>query len=285
MKEVHKVEKALDGERKFFTEKHEVIELPDLIELQTSSYNWFLSEGLRELFEEISPIMDFTGKDLELNFGDFYLDEPKLDEHTARSRNATFEAAVRVMVELQNKQTGEIKEQEVYLGEFPLMTDRGTFIVNGVERVVVSQLIRSPGVFFSEENVKGKKLFGAKVIPNRGAWLEFEVDLKGVIFVKIDRKRKVPATALLRAFGFETDIEIKKLFKDVDTATDRSMIDITLAKDPSSNTEEGLKEVYKRIRPGDLATADNAKSLIDSMFFNFDRYDFGKKRRSCSYFA
>lgn len=279
MREVHKVEKALVGKRKFFTEKHEVIDLPNLIEVQTSSYNWFLSDGLRELFDEISPIMDFTGKDLELNFGDFYLDEPKLDEHTARSRNATYEAAVRVMVELQNKQTGEIKEQEVYLGEFPLMTDRGTFIVNGVERVVVSQLIRSPGVFYTEEFVKGKKLFGAKVIPNRGAWLEFETDPNGVIFVKIDRKRKVPATALLRAFGYDTDASIKKLFKDVDTGIEIKHIEATLNKDPSSNTEEGLKEVYKRIRPGDLATADNAKSLIDSMFFNFDRYDFGKVGR------
>lgn len=270
---------ALRGEPKLFTQKHEVIDLPNLIEIQSASYDWFLKEGLKELFEEISPIEDFTGKDLELSFGEYYLDDPKLDEVTAKSRNANFEAAVRVLVSLQNKQTGEIKEQEVYLGEFPLMTPRGTFIVNGVERVVVSQLIRSPGVFYTETVNRGVRLFGAKVIPNRGAWLEFEADLAGNIFVKIDRKRKVPATSLLRAFGYGTNEEILELFKDVDTLPDKKFIKNTLKKDLAHNTAEGLKEVYKRIRPGDLATADNARSLIESMFFNFDRYDFGKVGR------
>ncbi|MBU1166788.1 DNA-directed RNA polymerase subunit beta [Patescibacteria group bacterium] len=279
MSQKNLVAEALAGERKFFTKTHEVIKFPNLIEIQTRSYDWFLKEGLQELFEEISPIIDFTGKDLELNFGEYYLDEPKLDEKTSRSRNATFEAAVRVMVELQNKQTGEIKEQEVYLGEFPLMTPRGTFIVNGVERVVVSQLIRSPGVFFTEDTNKGIKLFGAKVIPNRGAWLEFETDVHGVIYVKIDRKRKVPATSLMRAFGYESDSEIMSLFRDIDTMVDKKFIKNTLAKDVAKDSAEGLKEVYKRIRPGDLATADNAKSLIEAMFFNFDRYDFGKVGR------
>ncbi|MBU1118484.1 DNA-directed RNA polymerase subunit beta [Patescibacteria group bacterium] len=279
MLEKNSINAALVGKRKYFTDKHEVIDLPDLIEVQKSSYEWFMEEGLRELFDEISPITDFTGKDLELVVGDYYLDEPKNSEMVAKSRNATYEAAVRVMVELKNKQTGEIKEQEVYLGEFPLMTDRGTFIVNGVERVVVSQLIRSPGVFFTETEVKGEKLFGAKVIPNRGAWLEFETDSHGVIYVKIDRKRKVAATALLRAFGFDSDRDILKHFKDVDTLSDRKIIENTIKKDPSSDTAEGLKEVYKRIRPGDLATVDNAKSLIEAMFFNFDRYDFGKVGR------
>ncbi|MFH1509131.1 MAG: DNA-directed RNA polymerase subunit beta [bacterium] len=276
-----KTTQALSGEerRRYFTPKHDVIELPHLIEVQNASFDWFLKKGLKELFDEISPIKDFTGKGLELSFSDYYFDEPKMDEIESKSRNATFEAALRSQVQLLNKQTGEVKEQEVYLGEFPLMTDRGTFIVNGVERVVVTQLMRSPGAFFTAEYSKDEKLFGAKVIPNRGAWLEFETDNSGVISVKIDRKRKVPATALMRAFGFSTDEEIKENFRDIDTRVDKKYIEATLKKDPSNSTAEGFKEVYKRIRPGDLATVDNAKSLIEAMFFSFDRYDFGKVGR------
>jgi len=265
--------------RKFFTKLHDVIELPDLIRVQTDSYDWFFKEGLKELFDEISPIKDFTEKNLELSFVDYIIDEPKVDEVAAKSRNATYEASVRCKVQLVNKQTGEIKEQEVYLGEFPLMTDRGTFIINGVERVVVSQLIRSPGVFFTAELTKGEKLFGAKIIPNRGAWIEIETDSKSVIYAKIDRKRKVPVTSLLRAFGFSSDSEILAQFKDVDTLPDRKFIKNTLEKDIAKNQAEGFIEVYKRIRPGDLATADNARSLIEAMFFNFERYDFGKVGR------
>jgi len=197
----------------------------------------------------------------------------------SKSKNATYEAAVKAKVQLVNKETGELKEQEIYLGEFPLMTDRGTFIVNGVERVVVSQLIRSPGVIFTSNVNKGEQLFGAKVIPNRGAWLEFETDLKGVISVKIDRKRKVAATSLMKAFGLGSDEEIKKMFADVDTLPDKKFIANTLEKDDAKTQDEGLIEVYKRIRPGDLATADNARSLIEAMFFDFDRYDFGKVGR------
>ncbi len=261
-------------ERKYFTNLTDAIPLPDLIEIQKRSYDWFFRQGLRELFEEISPVKDFIGRDLELYFLGYYLDEPKFDEVTAKSKNVTYEAALRVSTRLVNKKTGEIKEQEIYLGEFPLMTDRGTFIVNGIERVVVSQLIRSAGVFFTAESNRGRLWYGAKIIPNRGAWLELETDANNVISVKIDRKRKVPVSALLRSFGISTDDEIKKLFQDIDSHPSVRHIDATIAKDPSKNEAEGLLEVYKRIRPGDLATVDNARELINKMFFSFDRYDF-----------
>jgi len=256
-----------------------VFEPPNLIEVQENSYQWFLDEGLKELFDEVNPIKDYIGRDLELYFLDYYLDEPKFDEMTARERNTSFEAALRVKTKLINKRTGEIKEQEVYLADFPLMTDRGTFIVNGIERVIVSQLIRSPGAFFTSKYIAGKRYYGAKIIPNRGAWLEIETAPNGAITVKIDRKRKVPVTALLRAFGVATDEEIKEFFKDADILPDFKYIETTLEKDISKNEAEGLKEVYKRIRPGDLATVENARQLIHSMFFNFDRYDFGKVGR------
>ncbi|MCD4760820.1 DNA-directed RNA polymerase subunit beta, partial [bacterium] len=265
--------------RKYFTESRETIPLADLIEIQKKSYNWFFKEGLKELFDEISPIKDFIGRDLELSFVDYYLDEVKFDEVTAKNKNITYEAPVRVNIRLANKRSGEVKEQEIYLGDFPLMTERGTFIINGVERVVVSQLIRSAGVFFTSQPLRGRRYYGAKIIPNRGAWLEIETDVKNIIYVKIDRKRKVPITALLRAFGYFTDEEIIELFKDVDTHPEVKFIKETLEKDISSNEAEGLKEIYRRIRPGDLATTDNARSLIHSMFFDFDRYDFGRVGR------
>jgi DNA-directed RNA polymerase subunit beta len=266
-------------QRKYFNKKKVSYPIPDLIEAQNDAYEWFFREGLKELFSEISPIYDFTEKALELNFSDYFFDDPKYDEAEAKFRNATYESALRVKVQLTNKQTGEIKEQEVYLGEFPLMNERGTFIINGVERVVVSQIIRSPGVFFVANLSQGEKLFGAKVIPNRGAWLEFETDSHDVINVKIDRKRKVPVTALLRAFGYGTDKEILELFKDADVHPTKKYIKATLNKDISKNMDEGLIEIYRRIRPGDLATADNARSLIEGMFFNLDRYDLGKVGR------
>lgn len=265
--------------RTVFTNLHEAIPLPNLIEIQQRSYDWFFREGLKELLEEISPVKDFIGRDLELYFLDYYLDEPKFDEVTAKAKNVTYEAALRVQVRLVNKKTGEIKEQEIYLGDFPLMTDRGTFIINGIERVVVSQLIRSAGVFFTGEMLRGRRYYGAKIIPNRGAWLELETDINGVISVKIDRKRKVPVTAFLRAFGFSTDQELIDLFKDVDNNAKMKFLEATIAKDPSHDENEGLKEVYKRIRPGDLATVDNARDLIYKMFFSFDRYDFGRVGR------
>ena len=266
-------------ERKMFTPLKDAIPLPDLIEIQRASYNWFFAEGLKELFEEISPIRDFIGRDLELYFLDYYLDEPKFDEVTARAKNITFEAALRVKTQLTNKRTGEIKEQQVYLGDFPIMTPRGTFVINGIERVVVSQLIRSAGVFFTSEFLRGRRYYGAKIIPNRGAWLEFETDANSVIWVKIDRKRKVAVTSLLRAFGIAGNEDIKAKFADVDTHPDNHYIAATLLKDASKDEAEGLIEVYKRIRPGDLATVDNAKQLIHNMFFNFARYDFGRVGR------
>ncbi len=266
-------------ERKSFTSIVDAMPLPDLIEVQKKSYDWLFKQGLRELFEEVSPIKDFIGRDLELYFLDYYLDAPKFDEQTTMAKKLTYEAPLRVNTRLINKRTAETKEQEIYLGDFPIMTDRGTFIVNGIERVVISQLVRSAGVFFTSENLRGRKHFGAKIIPNRGAWLELETDSSNVIWVKIDRKRKVAITSLLRAFGYATDEEILALFEKADIHPNIKFIQSTLDKDAAKNEEEGLKEVYKRIRPGDLATTDNARSLIHSMFFNFDRYDLGKVGR------
>jgi len=267
------------GGRRIFEPLKDVIPLPDLVEIQRSSYDWFFKEGLKELFDEISPIRDFIGRDLELYFLDYYLDDPKFDEVTARDKNTSFEAALRVRIRLVNKRTGEIKEQQVYLGDFPIMTPRGTFVVNGIERVVVSQLIRSAGVFFTSEFARGRRYYGAKIIPNRGAWLEFETDLNNVMWVKIDRKRKVAVTSLMRAFGFGSNEDIKKQLADIDNHPENHYVDATLNKDISHDEAEGLIEVYKRIRPGDLATVDNARQLIHNMFFNFSRYDFGRVGR------
>lgn len=264
--------------RKHFSEFREALEMPDLIEIQKDSYDWFLKEGLADLFDEVSPISDFIGRDLELYFEDHYLDECKFNEVESKAKNITYEAPLRVKVRLVNKKTGQTSMQEVYLGDFPLMTKRGTLIINGIERVVVSQLIRSAGVIFSSEFIKGKKYYGAKVIPNRGAWLEIETDANGVIWVRIDRKRKVAVTSLLRAFGYGTDEEIRELFKNLPTGGDE-YLEATIAKDIAKNEAEGLKEVYKRIRPGDLATTENARQLIHSMFFRFDRYDFDRVGR------
>ena len=267
-------------ERKVFDNAvKDAMDVPDLIEVQRRSYRWFFDEGIKELFQEITPVKDFIGRDLELYFDGYYLDEPKFDEDTSRLKNVTFEAPLRVKTRLVNVRTKEVKEQEIYLGDLPIMTPRGTFLINGVERVVVSQLVRSAGAFFTADVYRGRRYYGAKIIPNRGAWLEFETDPKNVIWVKIDRKRKVAVTALLRAFGIADDESIIELFKDVDIHPTNHYIEATLNKDVSTNEDEGLIEVYKRIRPGDRATADNAKGLIHSMFFNFDRYDLGKVGR------
>src|SRR3989338_8295668 len=254
--------------RTFFTKVHEAAPLPDLIAIQKQSYDWFLREGLKELCDEISPIKDFTGRDLELYFTDYYLDEPKFDEVTSKAKNVTYESPLRVNAKLVNRRTGEMKEQEIYLGDFPLMTPRGTFVVNGIERVVVSQVIRSAGVFFTSDTLHSRRYYGAKVIPNRGAWLEMETDSSGVIWVKIDRKRKVAITSLLRAFGYGSDDQLGTLFSD---DIYKMNLEATLQKDTAKNESEGVLEVYKRVRPGDLATTDNARSLIHSMFFRFDR--------------
>ena len=276
---IYKLTPPKEAKRRTFKTAPDAMELPELTEIQLQSYNWFIQEGLRELFDEINPVRDFIGRDLELYFDDYYLDEPKFDEITSRNKNITFEAPLRIKARFVNKRLKTVKEQEIYLGDMPVMTPRGTFIINGIERVIVSQLVRSAGAFFTAEVQRGRRYYGAKIIPNRGAWLEFETDPRNVIWVKIDRKRKVTVTALMRALGYFTDEEIIKLFEDVDTHPMNRYIEATLAKDPSKDEDGGLIEVYKRIRPGDLATPDNAKSLIHAMFFNFDRYDLGKVGR------
>ena len=243
----------------------------NLNEVQIKSYEWFLKEGLKELLKEVSPILDHTGKEFELTFEDYSFGEPKYDEVTARYKDASLEAPLHIRVKLFNKLTGKADVQEVYFGEFPMMTDRGTFIMNGVERVVVSQLIRSAGVYFTANQYRDRKLFGAKVIPNRGSWLEFETDVDGSIGVKIDRHRKVPVTDLLRIFGV-TDEEIRRVFADIDTGS-LQHIDATLKKDVAANTGESYLEIYRRLRPGDPATVDGAQSLVDGMFQRPDRYD------------
>ncbi len=265
------------SKRKFF-DNQTMVSLPNLIELQKNSYKWLLEEGLREILDEINPVTDFTGKEMELTFKDYYLDEPKFDANVAKSKNISYESPLRVKASLLIKKTGEVREQEIFLADFPLMLDRGIFIVNGVERVVVSQLIRSPGVFFTMDYQKGRKLFGAKIIPNRGAWLEMETDMDGAIWAKIDRRRKIAVTSLLRIFGMGKDEEILKEFKEADNG-EISMIKQTLEKDTTKTAGEAYKEIYKRLRPGDLATEENAKQMIDSTFFNFSRYDFGEVGR------
>jgi DNA-directed RNA polymerase subunit beta len=264
--------------RKNLKTTKEVLPLPNLIEIQLGSFEWFITEGLTELFAEINPIEDFTGTSLALYLRDFHFEDPKYDEKTAKIKNASYEVPLKAKAELVNKETGEVREQEIFLGDYPWMTPRGTFVINGAERVVVSQLVRSPGVFFTSERAAVGELFGAKVIPSRGAWLELDTSASGVISVKIDRKRKLPITTLLRAFGYSTDNEIKDLFKNVDTG-EVKYIHETLEKDPSSTVSEALMEVYRRIRPGDLATVENSKSLIEGMFFDFKRYDFSKVGR------
>ncbi|MDP3975041.1 MAG: DNA-directed RNA polymerase subunit beta [Candidatus Jorgensenbacteria bacterium] len=252
--------------------------LPNLVEIQTYSYAWFLEKGLRELFNEISPIQDHTGGELELHFLDFKFDEPKYTEEQAKEKDQTYEAALRVKLKLVHVGTKAAEAQEVYLGDFPLMTDRGTFIINGVERVVVSQLVRSPGVYFSANVFRGKKLFGAKVIPNRGAWLEFETESDGFIGVKVDRKRKAPVSQLLRVFGFESAEEILQAFKDVDTGAVRHL-EATLKKDEAETRAASFVGIHHRLRPGDLTTPENARTFVESIFFRFDRYDLSRVGR------
>ena len=255
-------------------------EAPNLVQVQLDSYEWFMKHGLKELLRDVSPVEDWTGNELELSFLDFRTDEPKYTERQAIEKNVTFEAPLKFKVGLRNKRTDQYREQELFVADLPLMTPRGTFIVNGVERVVISQLIRSPGTFFQLSGAsKHNRYFAAKLIPSRGAWLEFETESNGVISARIDRKRKVPATALLRAFGMTSDDEIKKAFADVDTDPNVKFILATILQDPSSNEGEGMIEIYKRIRPGDPATVDTAKQMVHNMFFNAARYDLSKVGR------
>jgi DNA-directed RNA polymerase subunit beta len=256
------------------------LNLPYLLAIQKDNWHLFWERDLKELFAEVSPIKDYTGKELELWFLDYKLDEPKYKtDLEAKKNNDSFEASLRVKTKLVNLKTKEIKEQEIFLTDVPLMTERGTFIVNGVERVAISQLIRSPGAFFTLQRVGGKNCFGAKVIPNRGAWLEFETDSSGAIGVKIDRRRKVMATTLLRAFGIADDKSIKEIFQGAEKEAEVKQIEETLKKDTAKTQAEALVEIYQRLRPGDLATPDTARELIENMFFNFERYDLSKVGR------
>jgi len=264
---------------KNFTKAKVSLPLPYLVSIQKDSWRLFWERDLKELLLEISPIKDYTGKELELWFLDYKLDEPKYKtDLEAKQNNDSFEASLRVRTKLVNLKTKEIKEQEVYFTDFPLMTERGTFILNGVERVVVSQLIRSPGAFFTGQRIGGRNNFGAKIIPNRGAWLEFETEQSGAIGVRIDRRRKIMATTLLRAFGIEKEESLKETFQDVDRG-EIGYIEETLKRDTSHNQAEAFVEIYQRLRPGDLATPDTARELIENMFFNFERYDLSKVGR------
>src|SRR5882757_6575635 len=266
------------AKRVFFTKGDTALPLPNLIAHQKDSWREFVETGLSEIFSELNPIEDYTGQKLELRFKDYAFQDPKTSEQDAKENNLTFDAPLHANVELTNKVTGEVKEQEIYLGDYPWMTDRCTFIINGTERVVVSQLIRSAGVFFTADSVAGRNIYGAKLIPGRGAWLEFETAPGGAIYVKIDRRRKLPVTTLLRALGHSKISEIKSMFEDVDTG-DVKYIEATLEKDPSRGSNEALIEVYRRLRPGDLATVDNARSMIERMFFDFKRFDYSRVGR------
>jgi len=283
----------VDGSSRLsFARIADVMNIPNLIQVQRDSFQWFRDEGLKELFAEISPIQDFTGRNLELILAQdtiddgkpvkgYRFDAPKCSEHECRERDTTYAAPLRVRARLVIKQTGEIKEQDIFMGDFPLMTENGTFVINGAERVVVSQLVRSPGVYFTveEDSSSGRPLCMGKLIPNRGAWLEFETSNRDVLSVKVDRKRKIPVTTLLRAIGFGSDEQLLELFQDVDTDREHQYIAATIEKDVSRTTEEALMEFYRRLRPGDPPNPENAKNLLNSLFFNFRRYDLGRVGR------
>ena len=257
-----------------FSKINEVGQMPNLIEIQTSSYDWFIKEGLREVFEDISPIRDYANN-LILEFIDYSLsDPPKYEQEECKERDVTYAAPLKVRVRLVNKETGEVKEQEVFMGDFPLMTEKGTFIYNGAERVIVTQLVRSPGPYYSVETDKsGKQLYSSQIIPNRGAWLEYETDSNEIISVRVDRTRKQPLTTFLRAMGIGSDKEILDIFGE-----DNRLLR-TLEKDTTTDYESGLKEIYRRLRPGEPPTVDSARSLLNSLFFDPKRYDLAKVGR------
>jgi DNA-directed RNA polymerase subunit beta len=254
-------------ERRVFGRKSEVLDLPDLVEVQKRSYEWFLDKGLREVFQDISPIQDFTGN-LVLEFLDYQLGEPKYSVQECKDRDVTYAAPMRIKVRLINRETGEVKEQDVFMGDFPLMTEQGTFIINGAERVIVSQLVRSPGVYFdSQPDPSGQTIYRATIIPNRGAWLEFETDVQDQIWVRVDRARKIPATVLIKALGYGNKNQILELFDH------HKSIQETLSKDNTDSEEDALLEIYKRLRPGEPPTAESARSLLEMLFFDPKRYD------------
>ena len=261
--------------RMSYSRQKEVLEMPNLIEVQKDSYEWFLKDGLKEVFDDISPIEDFGGR-LSLEFVDSELckEDAKYTIEKCKERDATYAAPLKVKVRLCNKETGAIIEHDIFMGDLPLMTETGTFVINGAERVIVSQMVRSPGIYYNIEHDKiGKRLFFSTVIPNRGAWLEYETDSNDVFYVRVDRTRKVPITVLLRALGLGTNEEIKEIFGD------EPKIEASFAKDTSTNYQEGLLELYKKIRPGEPLSVDNAKSLIEGMFFDPKRYDLARVGR------
>ena len=261
--------------RKNFARHEEVMAMPDLLEIQKKSYKWFLDTGLREVFADVASITDYAGN-LELSFIDYSMDEkPKYDVEECKARDATYAAPMKVSVRLRNKETGEIKEQEIFMGDFPLMTHSGTFVINGAERVVVSQIVRSPGIYYGKEvDLKTDlPLLTATVIPYRGAWLEYETDTSEVFWVRIDKNRKLPITCLIRALGLKTDSEIMDRFGD-----DQRIV-ATLEKDGCKSYEEAMLEIYRKLRPGEPPTVDSAQTHIDNLFFDARRYDLSKVGR------
>jgi len=274
--------------RRSFGKIPAVLEVPHLVQIQLDSFRWFLEEGMKELLAEISPITDFTGKSMELSFLDFEFGEARYTEGECRERDMTYSVPLRVKTRLLIKETGEIKDSEIFMGDFPMMTRDGTFIINGAERVVVSQLVRSPGIYFTatEDPSTGRHLFAAKLIPNRGAWLEFETSNRDILSVKVDRKRRMPVTILLRALGYGTDEQLLELFKEIDINEQHRYVAATLDKEPMKGTtdekkgrDEALLELYKRIRPGDPPTRENAENLLKNLFFYARRYDLAKVGR------
>ncbi len=261
--------------RMSYSRQKEVLEMPNLIEIQKDSYQWFLKEGLKEVFDDISPIADFAGH-LSLEFVDFTLckDDVKYTIEECKERDATYAAPLKVKVRLCNKDKDEINEHEIFMGDLPLMTDTGSFVINGAERVIVSQLVRAPGIYYGIDHDKiGKELYSCTVIPNRGAWLEYETDSNDIFYVRVDRTRKVPVTVLVRALGFGTNAEIIDLFGE------EPKILASFGKDTSDNYQDGLLELYKKIRPGEPLSVDSAESLLNSMFFDPRRYDLAKVGR------
>ena len=267
--------KAGTGIRLSYAKQSEVLEMPNLIEVQKNSYEWFLTDGLKEVFDDISKIEDYSGN-LSLEFVDFklYRDDVKHTIEECKERDATYAAPLKVKVRFRNKEKDEFPETEIFMGDLPLMTETGTFVINGAERVIVSQLVRSPGIYYTIAHDKlGKKLYSSQVIPNRGAWLEYETDSNDVFYVRVDRNRKVPVTVLIRALGVGTNAEITEMFGE------EPKLEASFMKDISESSDDGLLELYKKLRPGEPLAVDSARSLLNGMFFDPKRYDLAKVGR------
>ena len=259
--------------RRNYSQIRNTYELKDLLEIQKKSYDWFINQGIKDVFEDLFPVENFSGT-LSLEFGEYHFDEPKYSIRESKDRETTYAAPLKVNVRLFNRESGEVKEQEIFLGDMPIMTDSATFIINGAERVIISQLVRSPSIYYNKELDKnGRELITSQIIPNRGTWLEFETDARDVVYVRIDRTRKVALTTLLRAFGLSSDKEIFDLF-----GNDEYLVN-TIEKDNTKNTDEALIEIYEKLRPGEPATLDSSKNQIITQFFDEFRYDLAKVGR------